>query len=163
MQWLYIDWVVCLNKAVMITSRWFTFSLETANYWSSDFCCSTSVRESALSSPSSSSSSIISERKEVSTFETTKHSQRTFTVHFWMCPKTVLHRFKLFYAVYTLRFFFRVNETRKCLAELRTTGSVSHPSQTRTIPVNFARYRIKSPTPTLCIWLFVCFFLLFFQ
>lgn len=55
-----------------------------------------------------------------------------------MSSEARLHPFELLHAIDTLGLVLRVDETRECLAELRSTGPMGHTAETRAIPVDFA-------------------------
>jgi len=61
-----------------------------------------------------------------------------------MGSEAVLHGFELFYAVNAFRFSFGEHEAGERLAEFGAAGSMSHPAQARTVPVNFARLWVES-------------------
>jgi len=68
----------------------------------------------------------------------------TVSVHVRMGSEAVLHGFELFYAVHALWFSSGEHEAGERLAEFGATGSMSHPAQARTVPVNFTRLRVES-------------------
>jgi len=76
-------------------------------------------------------------------------------------PETILHSLELFHAIHTLRFGFRVDETRKGGFEVLSTWSICHTSEALfvsisrvrngqgwetywTIPVDFTGFLVES-------------------
>src|SRR6266850_7051597 len=78
---------------------------------------------------------------------------RTLSVNIRVLPEAILHRLELFDTVNSLGFLLRKYETRKCLAELHTAGTMCHPTEARTVPIDFPRDGIKS-TARGCFFLF---------
>ena len=65
-----------------------------------------------------------------------------------MLPEALLHGLELLDAVDPLRVRLGEDETRERLAELQPTGTVRHPTETRTVPVDLAGLRVERTTLT---------------
>lgn len=89
-----------------------------------------------------------------------KVDPRTITINLGVLAETVLHGFELFHTVDALWVCLGVHETRERLSELLTAGSISHPAETRTVPVDFPCLGIESTTGrlSLCFLAFYCRF-----
>ena len=70
--------------------------------------------------------------------------EHTFAIHLRMAPKAILHCLEFLYAVDALRLFFRVDEARESVTEFLTARSMGHPTEARTIPIDFTRLRVVS-------------------
>ena len=62
---------------------------------------------------------------------------RTISVYIWVFSEAILHRLELLDAVDPLGLLLRIHETGKRLAELHPAGTVGHPAEARTVPVDF--------------------------
>lgn len=61
-----------------------------------------------------------------------------------MRSEAVLHILKFLNTVDSLGFLFWINEARECLSKFRATRAMSHPSETWTVPIDFASFRVES-------------------
>lgn len=68
---------------------------------------------------------------------------RTISVYIRVLSEAILHRLELFDAINTLGILLRKHETGKRLAELHAARTVGHPTETRTVPVNFPGHGVK--------------------
>lgn len=68
---------------------------------------------------------------------------RTFSVYVRVLPEAILHRLELLNAIHPLGLHLRKHETGKRLAELHAAGTIRHPAEARTIPVDFAGDGVK--------------------
>ncbi len=72
--------------------------------------------------------------------------RRTFSVYIRILPKTILHGLELLHAIDPLGLLLRKYETGERLAELHAAGTIRHPTETRTVPVDFPSYGVKRAT-----------------
>ena len=67
----------------------------------------------------------------------TPKNVHTFSVDIRILSEAILHRLELFDTIDSLGFLLRKHEAGKCLAELHAAWTMSHPTQTRAVPVDF--------------------------
>jgi hypothetical protein len=69
----------------------------------------------------------------------------TIRIDIGVFPKTILHRLELLYTVHTLGLLFREHETGEGFPKLGPAGTVCHPAETGTVPVDLAGSGVEGP------------------